>query len=111
MQVATAWLHSDAMVGDEAACIKHGCVVAGLHYSVKQWQVPHAWNTCHCARYMTFWRQFKSKWCKILKFLPPSDHSACDDCVSYKELFAEATDARTKVIKTMIERRVSHWMS
>ncbi|CAK9009821.1 unnamed protein product [Durusdinium trenchii] len=47
--------------------------------------------------YMHFWRQFRSKWARVLRFLPPTDHSACDDCVAYKELFAEARDDATRL--------------
>lgn len=43
-------------------------------------------------RYMHFWRQFQKRWCKVLRFMTPSDHAACDDCVAFKDLFREATD-------------------
>ena len=44
-------------------------------------------------RYMTFYKRFKAHWAKVLKFLPASTHSQCDECTDAKTRFKAARDA------------------
>ena len=41
-------------------------------------------------RYIHFWRQYRNRWSKILRFTTPSNHAACDDRLEFKELFKMA---------------------
>ena len=46
--------------------------------------------------YMTFYKRFKSHWANVLKFLPASTHSICDECTDAKNGFKSARDASLK---------------